>query len=154
MQPADEWSTFVLQTAHGRLVSLARHIPGPQAAAPPAAAQPYRKSDDPFAPLLDAIEAVPSEHCELHNPPIRLEEAGSVTPAPQLPQDNDPLDSPFNALEPINRELTDSGARLARLEDIVFQFLPRPPRLVNSPSATATVHAAQSRLVQRAVQRA
>ncbi|MYS33645.1 hypothetical protein K388_05987 [Streptomyces sp. KhCrAH-43] len=154
MSPADEWSTFVLQTASGRLVSLARHIPNPEAGVPPTATRPYQKGDDPFAPLLDAMAVVDGEHCDLHNRLLRLEEAGTVTPAPQLPRDTDPLGPLFDALESINGELTGFAARLARLEDTVFQaqFLPRPPRLVNSPSAT--VRAARGRLVRRAVSRA
>ena len=154
MSPADEWSTFVLQTANGRLVSLARHIPDPKAGGTPTATRPYQKGDDPFAPLLDAMEAANGEHCDLHNRLLRLEEAGTATPAPQLPQDTDPLGPLFDALESINDELTGFAARLARLEDTVFQarLLPRSPRLVNSPSAT--VRAARGRLVRKAVSRA
>ncbi|MDF3303279.1 hypothetical protein [Streptomyces tropicalis] len=100
------------------------------------------------------MAAVDGEHCDLHNRLLRLEEAGAVAPAPQLQRDTDPLGPLFDALESINGELTGFAARLARLEDTVFQaqFLPRPPRLVNSPSAT--VRAARGRLVRRAVSRA
>ncbi|GAA2720380.1 MULTISPECIES: hypothetical protein [Streptomyces] len=156
MSPADEWSTFVLQTRNGRLVSLARHIPNPAVGVPPTAARPYQKGDDPFAPLLDAMEAVNGEHCDLHNRLLRLEEAGGDTPAPQLLQDNAPLGPLFDVLESINGELIGFDARLVRLEDTVFQpqLLPRSPRLVNSPSAAATVRAARDRLVRKAVSRA
>ncbi|MGW3387338.1 hypothetical protein [Streptomyces cinereoruber] len=151
MSPADEWSTFVLQTANGRLVSLARHIPAPEAGVPSTPTRPYQKGDDPFAPLLDAMEAVNGEHCDLHNRLLRLEEAGTVTSAPSLPQDTDPLSPLFDTLESINGELTSFAARLTRLEGTVFQvrLLPRSPRLVNSPSAT--VRAARGRLVRKAV---
>ncbi|MFI0813435.1 hypothetical protein [Streptomyces echinatus] len=153
MPPADEWSTFVLQTADGRLVGLMRHTPVSEAGLPPTAAQPYQKGDDPFAPLLDAMEAVDGQHCELHDRLTRLEKMVSETPAPHLSHGAVALSALVDAWESIKNELAVITARLAQLEDAVFQVqpLPRPSRGVNPPSVAATMRAARARRVRMVV---
>lgn len=157
MPPATEWSLVVLQSVRGRVSRLARRVAHLESLLEPGPGQPRHSSegDDPFGPLLDAVDAFNNEQREVANRLRRLEEAVSVAPAPPARRGDDPLGPLFDALESINGELTDFAARLARLEDTAFppRLLRRFPRLVISSSVTATVRAARRR-VRKAVSRA
>ncbi|MFD7861532.1 hypothetical protein [Streptomyces sp. NPDC059783] len=156
MPQADEWSAFVLHSAGGRLVSLMRHTTVSKAGLPPPAAQRFEKGDGPFAPLLDALEAVNGKHCELHDRLTRLERMATETPAPQLSQQPVALTALVDAWEFVKNELSVITARLAQPEGAVFgiQPLPQPSRKMNPPSVAATVRAARARRAPRAVSRA
>ncbi|MFE1781089.1 hypothetical protein ACFW9F_00480 [Streptomyces sp. NPDC059506] len=157
MLPATEWSQAVLQSMRGRLSSLTRRVARLEACSGPDPEQPHRshEGDDPFGPLLDALDAFNNEQRQAFDRLRRLEEAISVASAPPARRDSDPLRPLFDALESINGELTGFAARLARLEDTVQVQAPtRRPRLVRSPSAAATVRAARGRRVRKAVSRA
>lgn len=124
MPPATEWSLVVLQSMRGRLSSLTRRVARLEACSSPVLDQP-RRSHEGDVPLGPLLDAV-----------------------------LDALNAFNDTLESITGELTGFDARLARLEDAQVRFPTRPPRLVSSGPAAATVRAARGRLMRKAVSRA
>ncbi|MFH0246087.1 hypothetical protein ACGRHY_27555 [Streptomyces sp. HK10] len=158
MSPATEWSLAVLQSVRGRLSNLARRVARLEACSTPGPDQPRRsnEADEFFDAVLNALDAFNNEHRVVFKRLQRLEEKVLDAATPPVRQGSDPLGPLFDSLESINGELTGFAARLTRLEDAVFraQPIPRSPRLARSSPAAATVRAARSRRIRKAVSRA
>ncbi|WP_148081974.1 hypothetical protein, partial [Streptomyces botrytidirepellens] len=126
MPQAAKWSTVVLRSMRGGLVSLARRFVRLEKSSSASPTPRHREDEYPFGTLFDVLEALNSEQRKFHTRLTHLEEARAPGPAQPSRPDADPLGPLFDALESISDELTGFAARLARVEEAGPRMRLRP----------------------------